>query len=76
MVVLRLFRLIIFILERVAPNNPRLLVLSVAFLLAVAALIQTIGGDDSNSPDSKAVSSSSSEGTYEASSVTESGLDA
>ena len=76
-VVLRLFRLIIFILERVAPNNPRLLVLSVAFLLAVAALIQTIGGDDSaNSPDSKAVSSSSSQGTYEASSVTESGLNA
>ena len=76
-VVLRLFRLIIFILERVAPNKPRLLVLSVAFLLAVAALIQTIGGDDSaNPPDSKAVSSSSSEGTYEASSVTESGLDA
>ena len=43
--------LVLFILERVVPNQSRLLVLTIALLLGVAALLQLISsGSDSNSP--------------------------
>ena len=43
--------LVLFILERVVPNQSRLLVLTIALLLGVAALVQLISsGSDSNSP--------------------------
>ena len=55
--------LVVFTLEEVAPNRSRLLVLTVGLLLAVAAIIQTIGGDGSDPVDPETVSSSSSQGT-------------
>ena len=58
------FGLIIFTLEEVAPNRSRLLVVTVGLLLAIAAIIQAIGGDSSPDPvDPETVSSSSSQET-------------
>ena len=58
------FGLVVFTLGEVAPNRSRLLVVTVGLLLAVAAIIQAIGGDSSPDPvDPETVSSSSSHGT-------------
>lgn len=55
---------VIFTLEEVAPNRSRLLVVTVGLLVALAAIIQAIGSDNSPDPvDPATVSSSSSEGT-------------
>ena len=67
------FGLVIFTLEHVAPNRSRLLVVTVGFLLAVAAIIQAFGGDSSPDPvDPETVSSSSPQATSTADSDVES----
>ena len=58
------FGLTIFTVGEVAPNRSRLLVVTVGLLLAVAAIIQAVGGDSSQDPvNPETVSSSSSQGT-------------
>jgi len=49
----------------VAPNRSRLLVVSVGLLLAIAAIIQAVGGD--NSPDPADAATTSSPSSYETS---------